>query len=286
MARKAKRPDYAAAAAAGASNTARRRDLESVAAAKVVAATMKLDQVEARAHGNARALDPNHVYELAVSIAATGLIQPIAVDRVGRLVAGGHRLAAVLLLSKTPAEREAFAAALEEEAGKIGDGDLWAAAYEAKRGANAIAVFRIDFNSKTDADRALAIEVAENEKRRDFTAAEVKKLADRLRGFGYRDKGGRPKRGERALTPALAAIVGKSRRTVIRYLAPDSKTVTSVTVSEAAKIDPDKALRRARAAADALVEALKGARGARKEAKEAALDLSSAINRALGEDEE
>ncbi|NJN49605.1 MAG: hypothetical protein HC805_07365 [Alkalinema sp. RL_2_19] len=64
----------------------------------------------------------------------------------------------------------------------------------------------------------MAIEASENEKRRDYTPGEVRELADRLVAAGYRKTEGRPKKGEKALIPSLSVIVGKSHRTLHRYL--------------------------------------------------------------------
>ena len=66
------------------------------------------------------------------------------------------------------------------------------------------------------------MEVAENEQRRDYTPAEVRALAERLRGAGFRATAGRPRKGTKALLPALGAVVGKSKRQLLRILAPDA----------------------------------------------------------------
>jgi ParB family chromosome partitioning protein len=79
----------------------------------------------------------------------------------------------------------------------------------------------------------LAIEASENEKRRDYSAVEVRALADRLVVAGYRATEGRPKKGEKSLIPSLAVIVGKSHRTIHRYLDSPSEgeeTLPSVRV--------------------------------------------------------
>jgi len=86
------------------------------------------------------------------------------------------------------------------------------------------------FRAEADPAQALAVEVAENEKRRDYSRAEVRDLADRLRAAGYRATGGRPAAGERALGPALAVILGRSARQVRRLL--DQETRTDVLVSD------------------------------------------------------
>jgi ParB family transcriptional regulator, chromosome partitioning protein len=143
-----------------------------------------------------RSLNAIHVNALADSIAALGLIQPIAVDNNGQLLAGGHRLAAITQLRTTnPA---AFA----------------------EHFSGGIPVRRYDFVAIDDPDLALAIEATENEKRRDYTAQEVRSLADRLKAAGYHHTKGRAKTGNKSLIPSLAVIVGKSERQINRYLAP------------------------------------------------------------------
>jgi ParB family chromosome partitioning protein len=55
----------------------------------------------------------------------------------------------------------------------------------------------LPFNADEDPELALQIEVAENEQRRDYTSAEVRAIADRLRESGYVDVKGRPKKGKK-----------------------------------------------------------------------------------------
>lgn len=52
-----------------------------------------------------RALDPRHVLDMARSIAALGLIHPLAVDLDDVVLAGSHRLAALRVLAASPDER-------------------------------------------------------------------------------------------------------------------------------------------------------------------------------------
>ena len=165
-------------------------------------ATMPLDSITDRVEGDSRPLNPAHVEELANSIAVVGLIAPIAVDIQGRLLAGGHRRAAVLLLRGQ-------------------DPDAYAKQFPGGQ----VPIRRYDFDSKTDPDKALAIEASENEKRRDYTPTEVRSIADRLRSAGYRDSPGKPKKGEKALRPALELIIGKSIRQVRRYLNESSASL-------------------------------------------------------------
>jgi ParB family transcriptional regulator, chromosome partitioning protein len=165
--------------------------------------TLPLDQITDRPGGDTRPLNQSHVEALAESIAAVGLIQPIAVDNLGRLLAGGHRRAAIAYLQTSNA-----------------------AAFS-KWFAPGVPVHRFDFDASQDEGRALAIEATENEKRRDYTPGEVRELADRLVAAGYRNIKGKPKTGQKAVAPTLAIIVGKSQRTIERYLAkPDNNKPT------------------------------------------------------------
>ncbi len=157
-----------------------------------------------------RELSEQHVEELAESIAVLGLLEPLIVDRRGRLLAGGHRKAAI----NTVKERDSKA-------------------YQQHFPNDLVPVRIVDFDAEENLDLALQIEVSENEKRRDYTPREVRALADRLRGAGYADVKGRPAKGEKALRPALEVILGKSIRTVRRYLNESSpESVTRVRLSE------------------------------------------------------
>lgn len=76
--------------------------------------------------------------------------------------------------------------------------------------------------------RAFEIEASENEKRRDYTATEVRQLLERLKALGYRTGSGRPKKHEKPATPLLAAVVGKSERQVWRLLKQAEQEAGSV----------------------------------------------------------
>jgi len=155
-------------------------------------ALMALDDVLPRPGGlDTRQADPAALDALEESIKALGLLEPIVVDRLGVLLCGKHRLIALRRLAA-------------KEPGR------WDAA----------PVRRLDFIAQDDPTRALAVEVAENEKRKDYNAAEIRALADRLRVAGFRDKPGRPRKGDKALLPALGAVVGKSKRQLLRTLNP------------------------------------------------------------------
>lgn len=158
-------------------------------------ATISLKEIKER-EIDTRAISDEHVASLSESIAALGLIEPIVIDRTGRLLAGAHRLASVRLLKtdNSPAYNKHFPD-------------------------DAIPVRIMPFDADEKPNKALECEVAENEHRRDYTAKEVRELAERLKSAGYLATRGRPQKGEKPLVPALQVIVGKSRRTLTRYLA-------------------------------------------------------------------
>lgn len=147
-----------------------------------------------------RQLRQDHIDQLAESIAVLGLIEPLVVDIGGRLLAGGHRKAAILQIKEQKPE-----------------------AYSQQFPDDMIPVRVMPFDADEESDRALQVEISENEKRRDYTPAEVRSLAVRLRTAGYSDTSGRPTRGEKRLRPALEVIVGKSLRSVRRYLTEEQQ---------------------------------------------------------------
>jgi ParB family chromosome partitioning protein len=163
-------------------------------------AFVALDQIDIGAL-RTRDLNQRHVLSLAESIGAIGMIHPPAVDRKNRLLAGAHRLAALSWLEAN--SRARFLELFPE----------------------GIPVWRMDLSADSDADLALAVEISENEQRRDYSSAEIQKLADRLKsaGFHYATEGGRPKADARPLMPALEAIVGKSVRQLRRILNPPAR---------------------------------------------------------------
>jgi ParB family transcriptional regulator, chromosome partitioning protein len=144
---------------------------------------------------NSRSLDDAHVLELMESIVVLGLIEPLAIDSQGRLLAGGHRLEAIRRLETENPE-----------------------AFQQQFPHRMVPARVFAFDADQDAALAFQIEVAENEKRRDYTKDEVKGIADRLKSAGFVELKGRPKAGQKALMPALSVVVGKSIRRVRQYL--------------------------------------------------------------------
>lgn len=183
---------------------------------------LALDAVHLRT-ADTRPARAAHVLALAESVGAVGLVGPLAVDRAGRLVAGLHRLEACRLLLAAPADRVALWNALDG-AGKVPEALDRLEALPAPADlpeplrAGRVPVRRLDLDSVKDPDAALAAEAAENTARRAYTRAEVGSLVERLRAAGYRETGGRPRKGERALRPALELVLGISRNTARRML--------------------------------------------------------------------
>lgn len=134
------------------------------------------------------------VAAMAESINALGLLEPLVVDSRGHLLAGKTRLLALQELAQAEPKR-------------------W----------ERVPVRRMDIDAAAEPERALALEVAENERRKDYTPAEVRDLAERLKAAGLHSGKGRPRKGTKALLPALEAVVGKSKRQLLRVLAPEPK---------------------------------------------------------------
>jgi len=163
--------------------------------------TVPLSVIRNRFSGDTRPLNATHVDKLMESIAALGLIEPIVVDTQNRLLAGGHRKAAILRL--------------QDEKPDV---------FEQHFADRKVPVRVMPFDSEENPDLALAVEASENDQRKNYTKAEVLAIAEKLRNAGYKDSSGRPKKDEKRLKPALMTIFGTSLRTVERYLTEDEKT--------------------------------------------------------------
>jgi ParB family chromosome partitioning protein len=151
-----------------------------------------------------RPLRPNHVQELAESIAALGLIEPLVIDNQNVLLAGAHRLAAITHLKTY--HPQPFADHFAD--------DL-------------VPVRIMPFDAGANPEKALQVELAENEKRVNYSRDQIEKLASRLRDLNYKETRGRPKKGEKALGPALAVAIGVSTRYVRKVLGEEKAEPTS-----------------------------------------------------------
>jgi hypothetical protein len=173
-----------------------------------------------------------HALDLALSIAAVGLIHFPVVNAKNEVIAGSQRLAAIEFLSlfRTLAPndiRRLFSHQRDEgdAAVALDDDDILSdeqvallkAGYE-RHFPHGVPVHRIDLEALPVATQALTIESIENEKRLDFSKSELLSIVSRLKAAGFRDRAGRPRAGERTLAGELERITGKSRRTVFRLL--------------------------------------------------------------------
>ena len=200
MAKKSSLANFAAAATAAKNMSEQDRAAESNQEKnRLQRTTVILQQIKKREE-DTRPINQSHVQALGESIAVLGLIEPLVVDRQTRLLAGGHRLAAIQQLKKENLS-----------------------AYQQHFSEDAIPVRIMPFDAEEDPERALQCEVAENEHRRDYTPAEVRILAERLKKGGFKRLKGRPGKGEKSLVLALAFVVNKSKRTIERYLKEETE---------------------------------------------------------------
>jgi ParB family transcriptional regulator, chromosome partitioning protein len=160
---------------------------------------LPLSRIQPRAE-DTRPLRDTHVADLVESIGALGLIEPLVVDLKGVLLAGGHRLAAIQILKAT-------------------NFDL----YDQNFPEDLVPVRIMPFDADAEPERSLQVELAENEKRVNYSRDQIERLAVRLRSLNYRETRGRPKEGEKALGPALAVAIGVSTRYVRRVLSGQDK---------------------------------------------------------------
>lgn len=202
---------------------------------------MSLEDIKDR-ESETRQLNQKHVDSIVISIEAIGLIEPLVVDQDGVLLAGGHRKEAIALLQQSNPD-----------------------AFNQHFSDGLIPVRVMPFTVADNPEWALDVEVSENEVRRDYSKQEVLKIAKRLRDAGYKDTPGKPKKGEKRLKPAIQTIIGKSMRTVERYLASEkNETPTNGEVRKNDGIsDADKHLKRAIAS----LEKWKVARGRKNREK-------------------
>lgn len=185
------------------------------------------DLVSLHPHPNpSRPLNPRHIVDLARSIAVLGLIQPLVIDIEDVVVAGSHRFAALRLLASPPEDRFALLS------------DLCPAAYPGTLAPlsdpvlalpppvaldfHRLPVHIIPLTQRESPDEVWRIEVAENEQRRDYSAPEVRALAERLKSQGYHYTRNKWAPSEKRMLPVLVALVGKSERHVRRMLTTEA----------------------------------------------------------------
>lgn len=191
--------------------------------------SLPFDSIRSR-ETDTRPLQPKHVTDLAESIAVLGLIEPLVVDLQGVLLAGGHRLAAIQTLKDSNPD-----------------------AYAQHFPNDLVPVRVMAFDAESEPERSLQVELAENEKRINYSRDQIEQLAERLRSLNYRDIPGRPKAGEKALGPALAVAIGVSARYVRKVLAEQNEEQYIHTRNSDPNFQKLKVLRRIEAALEELI---------------------------------
>lgn len=166
---------------------------------------LALSQIGERVMGDTRELNPTHVEELAESIEVLGLISPLTIDREGKLLAGGHRRAALTHLSHHAPDR--FAELFSE----------------------GIPVYRLDLIAEEAPVEALQVEIEENTQRRNYTPDEIRTAALRLEAAGYEKLKGRPRAGQRSLKLALQRIFKLSDRRIQAILNEEAVEIIPTT---------------------------------------------------------
>ena len=187
-----------------------------------------IDRIGLRKGADTRPLSAKHVLDLAESIAVLGLLEPLVIDTEGHLLAGGHRLAALHLLAFSDDKRRG--AYFTDSIDPDDDGQESKAWAKLNDRAERLGVLRnpdqhfIDgipvlvVDVTKSSKLPLAVELAENNVRRSYTADEIRELSKRLKDAGYKVTEGRPKKGEVTAINVLQAAVGKSKRTIERII--------------------------------------------------------------------
>lgn len=192
------------------------------------------DLVSLHPHPNpSRPLNPRHVVDLARSIAVLGLIQPLVIDIEDVVVAGSHRYAALRLLASPPEDRFALLTTLCPESypgtlAPLTDPVLALPPPVPALDLHRLPVHIIPLTQRESPDEVWRIEVAENEQRRDYSAPEVRALAERLKSQGYHITRRRDADKEKRALPVLVALIGKSERQIQRLLNPPPEKKTPV----------------------------------------------------------
>lgn len=211
-----------AGAIAGAGQAKTDRKLAEEADRGRMAVILPITQIRERAI-DTRPVSAAEVLIMAESIVAVGLLGPPCVDRHHVLIAGAHRVAAARLLLTPPHDRRSHLSAVEgfdelEMGERIDALPPLDQLPEQIAGGRMPVLVRTDLDAVADPAAALAAEAAENTARKQYTPAQVRALAERLVQAGFRESVGRPKKGEKALRPALEKILGVDARHVRRLL--------------------------------------------------------------------
>jgi len=193
--------------------------------------TVKMDKILPRHWPPIRAFRPLHAIGLAASIHEDGLVEPIVVDREGRLLAGAHRLGACWLLAAGEGERVVAVLDAMEQLSRPGakhpDAKIWSPAMVSvplgtgKLDPLAIPVRIFPFDSAKQRAQAHKIEVTENEQREQMTRPELEAYMDFLQETGkFTFSKGRPPKGVKSGYQEMAANTGINKQTLRKMLSP------------------------------------------------------------------
>ena len=266
-----------AGAIAGAGQAKTDRKMAEEADRGRMALILPITQIRDRAI-DTRPVNAVEVLMMAESIVAVGLLGPPCVDRNHVLIAGAHRVAAARLLLASPDDRLAHLAGVEgfdelEMGERIDALPPLDQLPEQIAGGRMPVLVRTDLDAVADPAGALAAEAAENTARTQYTPAQVRPLAGRLVQAGFRESVGRPKKGEKALRPALEKILGVNGRQVRRLLGQELE-------GERKQADLASLLKRLRRAAEA-VAAHEVAQGERLPEVRRIMDLAGTMAQAI-----
>lgn len=165
---------------------------------------------------------PFVVGELAPSILACGQIGTIAVDQNFALIAGGNRRFAFQLCAVEPQSRAEWIIN-KLDAGEVScpgkQVEHWINQAQLLEHKEMDVLVRI-FNITDDVDLRIAIEIAENDVRRDFSYDEVVAVKEAIekRGFTFGGKGGRNLTGSPTGLSLMATALRKSQRHIRRII--------------------------------------------------------------------
>lgn len=165
---------------------------------------------------------PFVVGELAPSILACGQIETIAVDQNFALIAGGNRRFAFQLCAVEPKNRVEWLVR-KLEAGEVScpskQIDHWINLAQLLEHREMDVLVRV-FQITDDVDLRIAIEIAENDVRRDFSYDEVIGVKEALerRGYSFGGKGGRSMSGTVSGMTLMSTALRKSQRHLRRII--------------------------------------------------------------------
>lgn len=208
------------------------------------AKTVSVFEIKNRGWDGGRVPLLRDVADLILSIDKTFLIHPPLVDKNLRLIAGAHRVRAMMLLSKEKEKRVGLLGQWIKKRSVIGTiaelEQLGGMIRSCKKVSRQILVNVANLDSTDSGDRALLklVELQENEQRTALEKGHVVAAYHMLQKQGYHGSVGRPAKGENAIFPELQMMFHASKRTLQRHLrgiSSGSEKVSPVAISDELK---------------------------------------------------